>query len=147
MLITHNYFVAAFGPLCAKETILHSADIFFDFVTLFRLLFGYYSSLISSMRRVYRGNLIKSKSSKGTQEHSHNFFLAFSKTLNFWAKMARKGVFSPRYLLLPNQLFLVIESLKLPSGLTSISFAGPIISFFHIFAQYRPWEAAGRLSA
>ncbi len=89
MLITHNYFVAAFGPLCAKETILHSADIFFDFVTLFRLLFGYYSSLISSMRRVYRGNLIKSKSSKGTQEHSHNFFSIF-KNFKFLGKNGKK---------------------------------------------------------
>ncbi len=32
---------------------------------------------------------------------------------------------------MPNQRFLVIESLKSPSGLTSISFAGPIIRFLH----------------
>ncbi len=32
----------------------------------------------------------------------------------------------------PNQRFLVIRSLKLPSRLTSITFAGPIIRFLHI---------------
>ncbi len=33
---------------------------------------------------------------------------------------------------MPNQHFLIIKSLNLPSGLTSISFAGPIIRFLHI---------------
>ena len=32
----------------------------------------------------------------------------------------------------PNQRFLVIEALKSPSGLTSISFEGPIIRFLRI---------------
>ncbi len=35
-------------------------------------------------------------------------------------------------LLIPNQRFLVIKSLKLPSRLTSISFAGLITRFLHI---------------
>ncbi len=40
----------------------------------------------------------------------------------------------------PNQRFLVIESLKLPSGLTSIRFAGPIIRFLHITGPRKQLE-------
>ncbi len=42
--------------------------------------------------------------------------------------------------LLPNQRFLVIESLKSPSGLTFFSFAGPIIRFLHITGPRKQLE-------
>ncbi len=41
----------------------------------------------------------------------------------------------------PNQCFLVIESLKSPSRLTSISFKGPIIRFLHIMAPTKQLES------
>ncbi len=40
----------------------------------------------------------------------------------------------------PNQRFLVRESLKLPSGLTSISFAGPTKRFLHIAGPRKQLE-------
>ncbi len=40
----------------------------------------------------------------------------------------------------PNQRFLVIESLKSPSRLTSICFAGPIIRFLHITGPRKELE-------
>ncbi len=43
----------------------------------------------------------------------------------------------------PNQRFLAIESLKLPSGLISISFAGPIIRFLRIMCPRKQLEGSG----
>ncbi len=40
----------------------------------------------------------------------------------------------------PNQRFLVIESLKSPSGLPSISFSGPILRFLHITGTRKQLE-------
>ncbi len=45
---------------------------------------------------------------------------------------------------LPNQRFLVIESLKLPFVLTYVEFAGPKIRFLHIFGHNGPYQATGR---